>query len=54
MCLTAIPSREVAQTLRSTTSKPGLSREAQATLLRVRTRTECPEGNREIATQPVG
>ena len=45
MCLTAIPSREVAQTLTSTTSKRGLNREAQAALLRVRIRPECPEGN---------
>ena len=45
MCLTAIPSREVAQMLRSATSKPGLNREPQAALLRVRTRTESPEGN---------
>ena len=45
MCLTAIPSREVAQMLTSTTSKRGLNREAQAALLRVRTVTECPEGN---------
>ena len=36
---------EVAQTLASATSKWGLNREARATLLRVRTRTECPEGN---------
>ena len=39
------PSREVAQTLASTTSKRGLNREEQAALLRVRTRPECPEGN---------
>ena len=45
MCLTAIPSGEVAQMLASATSKQGLNREAWATLLRVRTRTECPEGN---------
>ena len=34
MCLTATPSREIAQTL-----------EAQAALHRIRTRPECPEGN---------
>ena len=45
MCLTATPSREVAQTLASATSKRGLNREARAALLRVRTRPECPEGN---------
>ena len=41
----ATPRREVAQTLASATSKPGLNREAQAALLRVRTSSECPEGN---------
>ena len=45
MCLTAIPSREVAQMLTSTTSKWGLNREAWDALLRVRTGPECPEGN---------
>ena len=45
MCLTAIPSRKAAQTLASATSKQGLNREAWAAMLRVRTRTECPEGN---------
>ena len=45
MHLTATPSKEVAQTLASTTSKWGLNREAQAALLRVRTGPECPEGN---------
>ena len=40
----AVPSREVAQTLASTTSMWGLNREAQP-LLRVRTRPECSEGN---------
>ena len=39
------PSREAAQTPAPTASKRGLSREAPATLLRVRTRPECPEGN---------
>ena len=41
----ATPSREVAQMLASTTSKRGLDREAQAALLRVRARPECPEDN---------
>ena len=41
-CLTATPSGEVAQMLVSTTSKPGLNREAWAALLRV---SNCPEGN---------
>ena len=41
----ATPSREVAQTLVSTTSKRGLDREVQAALLRIRTRPECPEDN---------
>ena len=45
MCLTAIPSRKAAQTLASATSKQELNREAWAAMLRVRTRTECPEGN---------
>ena len=45
MHLTATPSGEVAQMLASGTSKWGLNREAQTTLLRVRTRPECPEGN---------
>ena len=39
------PSGEAVQTLESTTSKQGLGREAQAALLRVRTRPECPKGN---------
>ena len=39
----ATPCREVAQML--TTSKKGLNTEARAALLRVRTRSECPEGN---------
>ena len=43
--LTSTPSGEVAQTLASTTSKWGLNREAQAALLRVRTRPECPGDN---------
>ena len=45
MRLMAIPSREEAQTLISTTSKWGLNREVRATLLRVETRPECPEDN---------
>ena len=45
MCLTTIPSGEVAQTLMSTTSKWGKNREAWAALLRVRTGPECPEDN---------
>ena len=44
MRLTATP-REVTQTLVSTTSKQGLKREAWPALLRVKTRTECPEDN---------
>ena len=39
------PSREAVQMPASATSRRGLSREAQAALLRVRTRHECPEGN---------
>ena len=38
-------SGEAAQMPAATTSKQGLSREAQAALLRVRTRPECPKGN---------
>ena len=45
MCLTTIPSGEVAQTFMSTTSKRGKNREAWAALLRVRTGPECPESN---------
>ena len=41
----ATPRREVPQTLTSGTSKRGLNMEEQATLLRVRTGPECPEGN---------
>ena len=41
----ATPSREVAQTLTSATSKRGLNREERAALLRVRTWPECPEDN---------
>ena len=40
-------SREVAQTFLSATSKWGLNREARASLLRVRTGPESPEGNKE-------
>ena len=39
------PRGKAAQTLGSATSKWGLGREAQAALLRVRIRPECPEGN---------
>ena len=39
------PSREAMQTPASATSKQGLVREAWAALLRVRIRTEGPEGN---------
>ena len=39
------PSREVAQTPAHATSKWGLEREVRASLLRVRTRPQCPEGN---------
>ena len=46
----ATPSREAAQTLASATSKWGLGREAQAALLRVRIRPECPEGNQSQLT----
>ena len=45
MCLTRTPSREVGQMLASATSKQGLTREVQATLLRVSTGPECPEDN---------
>ena len=45
MCLMATPSREVAQTLASATSKWGLNREVRAALLRVRTGPECPKEN---------
>ena len=45
MCLTATPSRKVAQMLASTTSKWGLNQEVWAALLRVRTGPDCPEGN---------
>ena len=41
----ATPNREAAQMLASTATKHGLDREAQAALLNVRTRPECPEGN---------
>ena len=39
-------SRKLSQMLASATSKWGLNREQRAALLRVRTRPECPEGNR--------
>ena len=41
----ATPSREAVKILASATSKQGPDREAQAELLRVRTRHECSEGN---------
>ena len=45
MHLTATASREVTQRLMSTTSEQGLDREAPtaSSVLRVRTRLECPE-----------
>ena len=45
------PSRKVPQRLASTTSKWGLNAEEQAALLRVRTGSECPEGNRRELTR---
>ena len=45
MGLTTAPSREVAQMLVSATISQGLNKAAQAALLRVRTRSECPEDN---------
>ena len=39
------PSREAVQMPTPATSKQGLGREARAALLRIRTRSECPEGN---------
>ena len=43
------PSGEAAQRPASATSKRGLGREAQAALLRVSTRPQCPKGNlREV------
>ena len=46
-CLTATASREVAQMLTSATGAQGQGRETQAasSVLRVRTRPECPEDN---------
>ena len=44
------PSGEAAQTPASTTTKRELGREAQAALLRVRTRPKCPEGNLKALT----
>ena len=44
------PSGEAEQMPASTTSKRGLGREALATLLRVRTGPECPEGNQRALT----
>ena len=47
MLLTTTANGEVAQTLPSATSEQGLAREAWATssMLRVRTRPECPKDN---------
>ena len=45
MRLMATPSREVAQTLTTTTSKLGLNRKVWTALLRVGTGPECPEDN---------
>ena len=39
------PSRQAVRMPATSTSMQGLSREAQAALLRVETRHECPEGN---------
>ena len=48
--LKATPSEKAAQTLASATSKWGLGREVRATLLRVRTGPERPEGNLRTLT----
>ena len=45
MSLITTHSGEVAQMLASTSSKQGMNREVQAALLRVGTRSECPEDN---------
>ena len=50
MCLMAVPSKKVAQTLASATSKWGLNREAPAALLSVRARPKCPEDNLRTIT----
>ena len=50
MCPMVTHSREAVQMPVPTTSKWGLGREAQAALLRVRTGTECSEGNRRELT----
>ena len=44
-------SREAAQMPASAPSKRELGREAQAALLRVRTRAECPKGNLKELTK---
>ena len=44
------PSGVAVQMPAPATSKWGLGREAEAALLRVRTGTECPEGNRRELT----
>ena len=52
MCPMVTPSGEAAQMPASAPSKRELGREAQAALLRVRTRPECPEGNlRELTSE---
>ena len=52
--LTATPSGQVAQMLASATSKQELNSQAQAALLRVRNRLECPEDNlRELTCEIV-
>ena len=45
------PSREAAQMPAPATKKRGLGREAWAALLRVRTGSECPEGNQRELTR---
>ena len=45
MCLRQLPEKYPRQTLACTDIKQGLNREAWASLLRVRTGHECPEGN---------
>ena len=46
------PSGEAEQMPAFITSKWGLGREARAALLRIRTRSECPEGNLRELTWP--
>ena len=58
MCPTVTHSREAVQMPVSATSKWGLGREAQAALLRIRIRSECPECKQSkligLANQTVG